>query len=77
MQQNRHEFKREVYGPVLLEVNVPNRENACYLEGRISYYIWKSFITQDPEDRDLLVRNLKRFDVPVLNYVRDRPPLNS
>ncbi|CAG7879398.1 hypothetical protein BRARA_C00699 [Brassica rapa] len=71
VQQNRHDFKREVYGPVLLEVNVPNRENACYLEGHISYYIWKSFITQDPEDRDLLVRNLKRFDVPVLNYVRD------
>ncbi|CAN6806044.1 unnamed protein product [Brassica oleracea] len=71
VQQNRHEFKREVYGPILLEVNVPNRENACYLEGHISYYIWKFFITQDPDDRDLLVRNLKRFDVPVLNYVRD------
>ncbi|VYS66967.1 unnamed protein product [Arabidopsis thaliana] len=69
VQQNRHEFKREVYGPVLVEVNVPNRENACFLEGHVSFYIWKSFITQDPEDRDLLVKNLKRFDVPVLNYV--------
>ncbi|KAG2333834.1 hypothetical protein Bca52824_005014 [Brassica carinata] len=66
-----YEAYQEVYGPVLLEVNVPNRENACYLEGQIPYYIWKSFITQDPEDRDLLVRNLKRFDVPVLNYVRE------
>ncbi|XP_024030713.1 structural maintenance of chromosomes protein 5-like, partial [Morus notabilis] len=29
-----------------------------------------SFITQDPRDRDLLVRNFKalNFDVPVLNY---------
>lgn len=71
VQQNRHEFKKEVYGPVLVEVNVPSRENACYLEGHIPYYVWKSFVTQDSEDRDLLVRNLKRFDVPVLNYVGD------
>uniref|UniRef100_A0A1J3CXP7 Structural maintenance of chromosomes protein 5 n=1 Tax=Noccaea caerulescens TaxID=107243 RepID=A0A1J3CXP7_NOCCA len=71
VQQNRHEFKKEVYGPVLLEVNVPNRENACYLEGHVAYYAWKSFVTQDSQDRDLLVRNLKRFDVPILNYVRD------
>lgn len=71
VQQNRHEFKKEVYGPVLVEVNVANRENACYLEGHVPFYVWKSFVTQDPEDRDLLVRNLKRFDVPVLNYVDD------
>ncbi|CAH8328118.1 unnamed protein product [Eruca vesicaria subsp. sativa] len=69
VKQNRHEFKKDVYGPVLVEVNVPNRENACYLEGHVPYYIWRSFVTQDPEDRDLLVRNLKRFDVAVLNFV--------
>lgn len=28
----------------------------------------QSFITQDSGDRDLLVRNLSSFDVPVLNY---------
>ncbi|KFK28971.1 hypothetical protein AALP_AA7G072000 [Arabis alpina] len=71
VQQNRHEFKKQVYGPVLVEVNVPSREDACYLEGHIPYYAWKSFVTQDSEDRDLLVTSLKRFDVPVLNYVGD------
>nr|CAN81068.1 hypothetical protein VITISV_032538 [Vitis vinifera] len=30
-----------------------------------------SFITQDPDDRDFLVKNLRLFDVPVLNYVRN------
>ncbi|KAL1205854.1 Structural maintenance of chromosomes protein 5 [Cardamine amara subsp. amara] len=58
VQQHRHEFKKEVYGPVLVEVNVPNRDNACYLEGHVPYYVWKSFVTQDPEDRDLLMRSL-------------------
>ena len=37
----------------------------------------QSFITQDPRDRDFLVKNLKSFDVPVLNYMGDegRAPL--
>ncbi|XP_047983367.1 structural maintenance of chromosomes protein 5 [Salvia hispanica] len=69
VQDHRAEFKREVYGPVLLEVNVTNRLHAGYLEGHVAHYIWKAFITQDSEDRDLLVRNLRSFDVPVINYV--------
>ncbi|KAJ6299423.1 hypothetical protein OIU76_020397 [Salix suchowensis] len=72
LQEHRHELNKEVYGPVLLEVNVSNRDHADYLEGHVPYYIWKSFITQDPHDRDFLVRNLKSFDVPILNYVRDK-----
>ncbi|XP_057807772.1 structural maintenance of chromosomes protein 5 [Salvia miltiorrhiza] len=69
VQDHRAEFKREVYGPVLLEVNVTNRLHAGYLEGHVAHYIWKAFITQDSEDRDLLVKNLRSFDVPVINYV--------
>ncbi|KAM5552127.1 structural maintenance of chromosomes protein 5 [Rosa sericea] len=69
LKEHRHEFNKEVYGPVLLEVNVSDRRHAAYLEGHVAHYVWKSFITQDSRDRDLLVRNLKSFDVPVLNYV--------
>ncbi|GAU38915.1 hypothetical protein TSUD_119810 [Trifolium subterraneum] len=68
---HRHEFNKEVYGPVLLEVNVPDQSHAGYLEGQVAWYTWKSFITQDPHDRDFLVNNLRNFDVPVLNYTRD------
>ncbi|KAB1224969.1 Structural maintenance of chromosomes protein 5 [Morella rubra] len=76
LQEHRDEFNKEVYGPVLLEVNVSDRVHADYLEGHVPYYIWKSFITQDPGDRDFLVKNLRAFDVPVLNYMgnEDRPP---
>ncbi|ONI20553.1 hypothetical protein PRUPE_2G022000 [Prunus persica] len=69
LQEHRHEFNKEVYGPVLLEVNVSDRLHADYLDGHVPYYIWKSFITQDSHDRDFLVKHLKPFDVPVLNYV--------
>ncbi|KAH9320005.1 hypothetical protein KI387_021774, partial [Taxus chinensis] len=37
----------------------------------------KSFITQDPYDRDLLVKNLKPFDIPVLNYTGNRQMQNK
>ncbi|XP_050387730.1 structural maintenance of chromosomes protein 5 isoform X2 [Argentina anserina] len=79
LKENQHMFNKEVYGPVLLEVNVSDRRHAAYLEGHVAHYVWKSFITQDSRDRDLLVKNLKSFEVPVLNYVGNesqREPLH-
>ncbi|OMO50483.1 RecF/RecN/SMC [Corchorus capsularis] len=69
LQQHRHELNKEVFGPVLLEVNVSDKLHANFLEGHVAHYIWKSFITQDSRDRDFLVKNLESFDVPILNYV--------
>lgn len=74
VQRHRNELRKEVYGPVLIEVNVPHQKHASYLETQVPNYIWKSFITQDPVDRDFLVKGLKAFDIPVLNYVGDRSP---
>lgn len=71
VQEHRHEFRKAVYGPVLLEVNVSNRVHADYLEGHVAHYIWKAFITQDPADRDFLFTNLRSFDVPVINHIGD------
>ncbi|KAH1032868.1 hypothetical protein J1N35_045042 [Gossypium stocksii] len=68
---HRNELNKDVYGPVLLEVNVSNEVHAKFLEGHVAHYIWKSFITQDSGDRDFLVKNLQPFDVPILNYVRE------
>ncbi|KAI3987496.1 hypothetical protein MKX01_000111 [Papaver californicum] len=68
LQEHRHEFKKEVYGPILLEVTVPNKDHASYLEDHVASYIWRSFVTQDADDRDILIEGLKQFNVPVLNY---------
>ncbi|XP_019427513.1 PREDICTED: structural maintenance of chromosomes protein 5 isoform X3 [Lupinus angustifolius] len=68
VQEHRSDFNKEVYGPVLVEVNVSSQLHAAFLEGQVANYIWKSFITQDSSDRDLLVKHLKPFGVPVLNY---------
>lgn len=71
VQAHRHEFKKEVYGPVLIEVNISNPLHAAFLESHVPYYIWKAFITQDSGDRDYLFKNLKSFDVAVINHVAD------
>lgn len=71
LELHRKELNKDVYGPVLLEVNVSNEVHAKFLEGHVAHYIWKSFITQDSGDRDFLVKNLQPFDVPILNYVRE------
>ncbi|KAD5802893.1 hypothetical protein E3N88_14253 [Mikania micrantha] len=71
VQAHRHEFKKEVYGPVLIEVNISNQLHAAYLESHVPYYIWKAFITQDSADRDFLFKNLRSFDVAVINHVAD------
>uniref|UniRef100_A0A0E0J3G6 Structural maintenance of chromosomes protein 5 n=1 Tax=Oryza nivara TaxID=4536 RepID=A0A0E0J3G6_ORYNI len=72
VQDNRYKFRTEVYGPVLLEVNIQDKAHASYLEGHVPNYIWKPFITQDASDRDLLVRQFKKYDIPVLNYMGDK-----
>ncbi|KAK6933847.1 RecF/RecN/SMC, N-terminal, partial [Dillenia turbinata] len=74
VQQHRDELNKEVFGPVLLEVNVSNCVHASYLEGHIPFYIWKSFITQDSRDRDYLAQKLKSFEVPIINFVGNAGP---
>ncbi|XP_044985561.1 structural maintenance of chromosomes protein 5 [Hordeum vulgare subsp. vulgare] len=68
VQNNKNMFRGEVYGPVLLEVNVHSKTHAGYLESHVPNYIWRSFITQNASDRDLLVRQLKQYGTPILNY---------
>uniref|UniRef100_R7WDR8 Structural maintenance of chromosomes protein 5 n=1 Tax=Aegilops tauschii TaxID=37682 RepID=R7WDR8_AEGTA len=68
VQNNKNMFRGEVYGPVLLEVNVQSKTHAGYLESHVPNYIWRSFITQNASDRDLLVRQLKQYGTPILNY---------
>ncbi|BBN03926.1 structural maintenance of chromosomes protein 5 [Marchantia polymorpha subsp. ruderalis] len=66
-QREQNMFKSDVYGPVLLEVQIPDKANAAYIENHVPGHIWKSFITLNEEDRDFCVRNLKQHGCPVIN----------
>ncbi|KAL6873828.1 hypothetical protein ACP4OV_013910 [Aristida adscensionis] len=69
VQANKPNFRKEVYGPVLLEVNTKDKMHTTYLENHVPNYIWKAFITQDASDRDMLVKQMKHYGIPVLNHV--------
>ncbi|KAI5064931.1 hypothetical protein GOP47_0019626, partial [Adiantum capillus-veneris] len=69
VQDHQHEFQRDVHGAILLEVNLLNQDYAAYLEGQVPDYLWKAFVTDSPHDQNLLNMNLKKFRVPVLNFV--------
>ncbi|KAG2668731.1 hypothetical protein I3760_14G004700 [Carya illinoinensis] len=51
LQEHRDEFNKEVYGPVLLEVNVSDRVHADYLEGHVPYYIWKYIGSKETDQK--------------------------
>nr|CAD59412.1 SMC5 protein [Oryza sativa] len=78
VQDNRHMFRAEVYGPVLLEVCLLacSPTIVCFADhtsnSTSSLYCCQSFITQDASDRDLLVRQMKQYDIPVLNFMGDK-----
>ncbi|GBG67284.1 hypothetical protein CBR_g88572 [Chara braunii] len=59
VQENRGRFRGEVFGPVLLEVNVPQKEHAQYLEGHVPKWVWKCYVVDNDEDRTLLNHELK------------------
>jgi len=67
VESHRNDFQKDVYGPVLLEVNIANQEYAKYVENHVPGYLWKAFVTQDTHDRDLLQQNLQGMGVPIIN----------
>lgn len=67
VESHRNEFQNDVYGPVLLEIHIDDMGHAKYVENHVPGYLWRAFVTQDVRDRDLLQKNLKSFEVPIIN----------
>ncbi|XP_014247932.1 structural maintenance of chromosomes protein 5 [Cimex lectularius] len=47
---NQHQFKKKIYGPVFLEIDVNNADKAKYVEKCIRYRDLIAFVCEDPED---------------------------
>lgn len=84
LEQNRHLFRGEVYGPMFLYVNVNDSNNAKYLENCVSNRDLIAFICEYREDANTLLKECKeklklRINVvsAVQNVTQDdlRPPI--
>ena len=64
-------FKRDVYGPVLCEVQPRERQHCAYLESQCQAFMWSMFVTQCAEDRDLLLSSTKGLNISCVNFTGD------
>jgi hypothetical protein len=71
-------FQRDVFGPVLCEVAVKDKQHAAYLEQQCPKWVWSAFVTTCDADRDLIRSECKGLNVSVMNYTNDvsRPIAN-
>lgn len=67
VENNRARFRKPVYGPVAAEVECSHPMHSSMLEQHCQKYLWSVFVTQTPEDRDLLHENLKQYRTTVSN----------
>lgn len=58
LRENENKFEKKVYGPVALEVTVPNPLHARYLEMVTPGWVITAFICQTPKDHDTLLQEL-------------------
>ncbi|XP_055591280.1 structural maintenance of chromosomes protein 5, partial [Uranotaenia lowii] len=60
LRDNQHLFRARIYEPMILELNVPNSENAKYLENTINKRDMIAFTCEDKEDMALFLRKVRQ-----------------
>ncbi|GAM27306.1 hypothetical protein SAMD00019534_104810, partial [Acytostelium subglobosum LB1] len=74
LQRNKDKFRRPVYGPMCVEINVQNQDHAKYLESQCPFWVLMAFVCQTNEDSQLFKRELenqKLRGISVLYLPRD------
>lgn len=60
LEQNRDQFRRPVWGPIVCEVTTKSQNAAAFLEQHVSKSVFKSFVVECREDFDLLYRKVRQ-----------------
>ncbi len=58
VEANKARFRGEVHGPLVAEIKCSNLTHADFLENHCPGYLWRSFVTTQAEDRNLLQKEL-------------------
>ncbi|KAF0683113.1 Aste57867_24801 [Aphanomyces stellatus] len=71
VKNNPTKFRRKVWGPVALEIQVKEKLHAKYLEDTLQNWVLTTFVTECKEDYDVLVKELnegsRRLGINVTN----------
>ncbi|XP_055627453.1 structural maintenance of chromosomes protein 5 isoform X2 [Toxorhynchites rutilus septentrionalis] len=74
LRNNLHLFRGKIYEPMILELNVPNSENAKYLENTIGKRDMIAFTCEDRDDMALFLRKVRQeMHLEGVNVVYSEP----
>lgn len=76
LQSQTHRFRGRVYGPIAAEIVCKDSAVVSPLEQHVPNWLWKSFVTTFPEDRDLLNRET-RANVVCVDPDAQPPPSST
>ncbi|KAL6045430.1 Structural maintenance of chromosomes protein 5 [Balamuthia mandrillaris] len=85
LDNNRDKFEKPVYGPLALEVNVPDALHACYLEQATPSWLLTSFVCESAKDHNTILEEVYRKQKLRINAIRSdtydprrfQPPLDK
>ncbi|XP_041363245.1 structural maintenance of chromosomes protein 5-like [Gigantopelta aegis] len=70
LRQNKNKFKKNIYEPMLLCLNVKNPDHAKYIESHISFNDIRAFVCEDPDDLELFMSVMRDEQKLKVNIVR-------
>lgn len=76
LERNRDKFSSNVYDPMLLNINVSNKDYAKYIENVIPQRDLIAFVCEDKEDMNRLVQYLRKEQKLVVNVLHSDPNKN-
>lgn len=59
IENNRDRFQKRVYGPVVVEVSPLSTVAAAQLEQHVSNSVWKAFVCESKQDREMLYKEIR------------------
>jgi len=84
IEENRKEFRRPVWGPIMCEVTTKTKNAAAFLENHVPYNLLKTFVVECREDEQFIYREVReKRNLPVNTILirngklTDRPCLYS
>ena len=78
LRENRHQFKAPVHEPIMLSIEVKNKEMARYVETHIGRADLEGFVCEDPDDVNILTKQLREIKrLRKINAFHSNPDLPS
>eukprot|EP01084_Bolivina_argentea_P070532 128230_1 len=74
VEAHRHEFRGDVYGPIVREMTVRDDRHALFLNNSISQSIFYGYVCSDPADWNMVSKQTKRMGLYCTIFINNEDP---